>query len=735
MRPGRSDGDAEFAYDALPSLPEAEDGPGEWDAPQPLLSNEESTEWDAIPNLDDFFRRIYKYYEEKGFQVILVSRVLNLLALGFTVAFSAVLLLFVRWDALRASCILDDICDISEAVINRHPLAGGLTLWKALCLTYLAIFGAYWLYNLVHLAVDLREAANIRHFMRNRLGLSEHQLRCVSWPEVARRIVEAQKTTRLCIVRDLTEADVVARIMRKENYLIGLLNRGVLALHVPVPGLRKRLMLTKTLEWNLHWCVLDAMLDDKSFTIRESFVADVAGLQRRFRRMAVVNLVLAPFLLAFLLIYFFMRNAERLYHQPSAAGARRWSPLAAWRLREFNELPHYTAHRLNASHKAAERYIAQFPSAALNHAARFVAFVAGSFAALLLFAALVDDVLLERHLFGRTIVWWGAVLGVVLAVSRAFIVEAGMACEPELALLEVVAHTHWLPRHWRGRAHTREVQGQFEQLFQYKALMFVEELASVVLTPFVLYVSLPKCVPAILAFVRDFTLHVDGVGDICSLAAFDLQRHGNAKYGAPVQAPKAARSRQGKMEKSLLSFAATYPTWEPDAAAKQLLATLAAPGSAGAPGPHFPYTSHVPEARSARLGPHLFLGPSRSGAPAAPYAAAAVSSLARLAARAGGGGSALYGSIFASADLALGASALELAASPAVNAEERVATGQLLLQSFYEERERQLRLHGAHHVADPPRRDPLRDPPASELAFVMRDPASAGGSDATADWI
>ena len=65
--------------------------------------------------------------------------------------------------------------------------------------------------------------------------------------------LQAQKTTRLCIVRDLTEADVVARIMRKENYLIGLLNRGVLALHVPVPGLRKRLMLTKTLEWNLHW--------------------------------------------------------------------------------------------------------------------------------------------------------------------------------------------------------------------------------------------------------------------------------------------------------------------------------------------------------------------------------------------------------------------------------------------------------------------------------------------------
>ena len=131
----------------------------------------------------------------------------------------------------------------------------------------------------------------------------------------------------------------------------------------------------------------------------------------------------------------------------------------------------------------------------------------------------------------------------MLAVSRAFIAEAGAAFEPELALLEVpptapchpwavslaqcawgctggvcprasrkfraqenmylrghvetrgnpshavgrilhecrakpltlprqvVAHTHWLPRHWRGRAHTREVQGQFQQLFQFKASM------------------------------------------------------------------------------------------------------------------------------------------------------------------------------------------------------------------------------------------------------------------------
>lgn len=63
------------------------------------------------------------------------------------------------------------------------------------------------------------------------------------------------------------------------------------------------------------------------------------------RVVAAANLVLSPFLSMFLLAYFFMRNAERLYHHPAGLGSRRWSGLAKWRLRELNELPHYLHHR------------------------------------------------------------------------------------------------------------------------------------------------------------------------------------------------------------------------------------------------------------------------------------------------------------------------------------------------------------------------------------------------------
>ena len=71
-----------------------------------------------------------------------------------------------------------------------------------------------------------------------------------------------------------------------------------------------------------------------------------------------------------------------------------------------------------------------------------------------------------------------------------------------------------------------------------QATQFVEEMASILLTPFVLYFSLPYCTQAILAFVRDHTVFVEGVGDICSLANFDFEKHGNSKYGAVTHCPK-----------------------------------------------------------------------------------------------------------------------------------------------------------------------------------------------------
>ena len=45
----------------------------------------------------------------------------------------------------------------------------------------------------------------------------------------------------------------------------------------------------------------------------------------------VLNFVLAPFIVQFIIIYFFIKNAERFHKDPMQLGNRQWSQYALWR--------------------------------------------------------------------------------------------------------------------------------------------------------------------------------------------------------------------------------------------------------------------------------------------------------------------------------------------------------------------------------------------------------------------
>ena len=94
------------------------------------------------------------------------------------------------------------------------------------------------------------------------------------WPSILEKVVRVQNSQKLCVVKDLSAHEIVMRLMRKENYLIGMINKGILAFPISkwIPGAgpvvksgpnrgRQRLILTKTLEWTLNWSILQSMFD------------------------------------------------------------------------------------------------------------------------------------------------------------------------------------------------------------------------------------------------------------------------------------------------------------------------------------------------------------------------------------------------------------------------------------------------------------------------------------------
>merc|ERR1711871_656765 len=225
--------------------------------------------------------------------------------------------------------------------------------------------------------------------------------------------------------------------MRKENYLIGLLNRDIIRLQLKLPFASSPIyMLPKSLEWNLYVCILDFMFDDK-FKIKTSFKEDVAALKRRLLLCGAINFLLSPFVLIIMTIFFFLSHAEEFPRHPSSIGTRQFSSYARWKFREFNELPHVFEQRINSSYDMAYKYVDQFPSHFLSIIARFIAFIFGAFAAALIMVSLLnEEVLLHVKIpstpdqDGFNLLWYVAICSTILAVSRSFVIETNTVFEP-----------------------------------------------------------------------------------------------------------------------------------------------------------------------------------------------------------------------------------------------------------------------------------------------------------------
>lgn len=91
---------------------------------------------------------------------------------------------------------------------------------------------------------------------------------------------------------------------------------------------------------------------------------------------------------------------------------------------------------------------------------RFVAFIAGSFAAVLLVASLIDpDLFLHFEITPhRTVLFYLGVFGSILAIARGMVPEENLVFDPEASLREVVRWTHYLPGEWRGKLHSQMVR-------------------------------------------------------------------------------------------------------------------------------------------------------------------------------------------------------------------------------------------------------------------------------------
>ena len=472
------------------------------------------------------------------FSQCLLCQLTTVSTLAFVVGFGTFLTSCINYSELRNSTKMEQIL-IKQCTKNMSGFANFL-IW---------MFAFLWFAKLFQYIIDIRRLRQMQDFYQYLLEIQDTDIQTISWQEVVKRLMtlrDSNPSTAAKITEQhrrfigsqskqrMDAHDIANRLMRRENYLIALFNKDVLDLTLPIPFLGNRQFFSKTLEWNLDLCIMDYVFNEQG-QVRSIFLKDThrkilsEGLRRRFLFAGFMNVMCAPFIIVYFVLLYFFRYFNEYQRNPSQLGSRQYTPLAEWKFREFNELWHLFERRINMSYPFASRYIDQFPKEKTVQLSRFVAFIAGALASVLALASVIDpELFLGFEITSdRTVLFYLGVFGTIWAIARGAVPEENMVFDPEYALNNVTDYTHYLPSQWKGRMHSDEVRKEFAQLYQMKVVIFLEELISIIFTPFILWFSLPTCSDRIVDFFREFTLHVDGLGYVCSFAVFDFKKGGN----------------------------------------------------------------------------------------------------------------------------------------------------------------------------------------------------------------
>ncbi|KAK1251375.1 hypothetical protein MKX07_006854 [Trichoderma sp. CBMAI-0711] len=529
--------------------------------------------WVNITNLDSFMRDVYDYYEGGGMWCIMCSNALWLLETLFVAILLTFLTQCVEYSKVPHSHALKDV--IVPRCTQRMSSLWSFGIW---------LYSFFFIWKSVQYFFEIRRLHFIREFFIVLLEIPEQDMQTISWQDVVARIMalrDQNPRTATDIPQNLRRFigsqskerldahDIANRLMRKENYLIAMINKDILDLSLPFPFLRGRQLFSKTMEWYLHYCILDMAFNELGQVQQDFLRAERRGilsqkLKQRFYFAGLLNLLFAPIVLAYVIIVYFFTYYNEYQKDPKLAATRKYTSLAEWKFREFNELPHIFYERLHMSFPFATRYIDQFPKRMTEEIARSISFMSGALTAILAVCTLLDSELFLSFEItqDRTALFYLGIFGGIWAITRGMVSEEASVFNPEYALRNVIEYTHYMPDHWQGRLHSFEVKQEFSELYKMKVVIFLEEVLGIITTPLLLLLSLPKCSDQIVDFFREFTVHVDGLGYVCSFAVFDFKKgpgQGVDRRGATNDVREDYYStKHGKMAASYYGFLDNY---------------------------------------------------------------------------------------------------------------------------------------------------------------------------------
>lgn len=472
----------------------------ESDAP---LNFENREEWLVEKDLDDFFSQVYDYFLNKGFWSILAKNVVDTTigAIALT-GFSYIM-----------------GTDFKETNLNFQMTSSNIVYLLG---ASLSVYTLNWIYN-------LKQKWKIKKIYENRLMI--HDIETCEWNEIVDRIISLQDSGIVIQINngDLNALTIVQRIMRKDNYMIALINSDILPLR-SVWNLRNY-WLSNFLIMSIDFALL-RFINKETFKMNTNAVSE-KSIRHRLYLMALVNLLFLPVSLTYIFVNFFIEYSEE-FHSKNYLGPRNWSPYSMWLFREYNELEHVFKKRMNKSIKSADKFISLYPSPVKLIVLKGLSYIISTLISVLLLIEFtgykIDNFVLNF-----------ALLSALFAVVHSYIENTqDITGSYKQYLKDLSIEIHYYKNIWNKMSYN-QIKNDLTCMLKYRIELLLRELLSIPLNIFILGYVLPKYSMVLSSFIQNNTIYVQCVGDVCKMSSM--------------------RERDKKNERSLIAFNNEYPNY------------------------------------------------------------------------------------------------------------------------------------------------------------------------------